>query len=304
VVSQETRVFAGIGPEQAAALRGQLERSLPETAAWRPVPHAVFSVAADGAVVTCYASGKLVLQGADLDTFLARHLPEFTGAAAATAAAPPLPLTGTTLGSDEAGKGDYFGPLVVAAVCVEPAQEQRLREAGVTDSKRLKDQRVQLLAGMLERELPHERAQLMPELYNRAFERAGNLNRLLADMHARALARLHARCGTAVSVVVDRFAHPRLLESALARERPQHPPLLQVTQGERHVAVAAASIVARAGFLDGLRVCGDLCGVELPKGAGPAVDAAARGIAAIGGRELLAKVAKLHFRTTSKSEEP
>lgn len=299
MVSQETRVFAGFAGAGGEDLRAALVRTLPPDAEWRAVPHAVFAVKADGVVVTCYQSGKLVLQGTDLDTFMARHLPTLPQQTAKT---DPLALTiaGISLGSDEAGKGDYFGPLVVAAACVSPEQEERLRAAGITDSKKLSDERAQLLAGLLEREVSYEVSQLMPEQYNQAYDRAKNVNLLLADMHARALSRLHARCPTAEVIVVDQFAASAVLARALARELPGHPPLQQVTQGERHVAVAAASILARARFLDGLRQCDEICGTELHKGAGAPVDVAARRVLAIGGRALLAKVAKLHFKNTER----
>lgn len=298
MVSQETRVFTGFAGAAGDTLRDALAQSLSADAQWRLVPHALFAVKAGDVVVTCYKSGKLVVQGQQLDEFLTRHLPDLP--TQETAAAAGLAIGAVTLGSDETGKGDYFGPLVVAAACVQPEQEVRLRAAGVTDSKRISDTRVRLLAGMLEREVPHEVSRLMPEHYNQAYERAQNVNVLLADMHARVLARLHARCPGAQAVVVDRFASEDVLARALARELPGHPPLMQVAQGERHVAVAAASILARAGFLDGLRECDEMCGTDLAKGAGDAVDVAARKVVAIGGRALLAKVAKLHFKNTDK----
>lgn len=298
-MSQATRVFEGLDAARVQELRAALEQALPAGAEWRPTPHAHFSVKAEGVVATCYQSGKLVLQGQDLDAFVARYLHEVLGGTQAKTE-PTLPIEGVTLGSDETGKGDYFGPLVVAAVCVEPAQEARLREAGVTDSKKLSDSRARTLAGLLERELPHEFSVLMPEHYNSAYERAGNVNLLLAEMHARALARLLERAPQAAHVIVDQFTDAKVLAQALARARPGHPPLTQVAKGERHVAVAAASILARARFLDGLQQCNEACATELAKGAGDPVDAAAREVLKIGGRALLAKVAKLHFANTRK----
>lgn len=298
-MTQATRVFEPIDAAQAEHLREALQRSLPADAQWRPTPHAQFSVKADGVVATCYRSGKLVLQGQDLDAFVTRYLQDLLGDARAKVE-PTLPIAGVTLGSDETGKGDYFGPLVVAAVCVRPEQEARLREAGVTDSKKLSDNRVRTLAGLLERELPHEFSQLMPEHYNLAYDRAGNVNRLLADMHARALSRLLDRSPDARHLIVDQFTDESVLAQALARARPGHPPLTQVAKGERHVAVAAASILARAKFLEGLQQCSEACGTELAKGAGEPADAAARRVVAVGGQPLLAKVAKLHFANTRK----
>ncbi|MEZ5966546.1 MAG: ribonuclease HIII [Planctomycetota bacterium] len=299
-MSHETRVFAGFGGAAGETLRAALRRSLPATADWRTVPHARFSVRAEDVVVTCYESGKVVVQGDALDSFLGRHLPSLATSAQSPGAG-VLAMTGVTLGSDEAGKGDYFGPLVVVAACVRPEQEERLRAAGVTDSKRLSDERAHLIAGLLEREVPFEVSQLMPEQYNQAYALARNVNVLLADMHARALARLHAKCPEAELVLVDQFAAGPVLARALARELPDHPPLQQITQGERHVAVAAASILARARFLDGLRQCDEMSGTDLHKGAGSPVDAAARRVVAIGGHALLGKVAKLHFKNTERA---
>lgn len=290
-------MFTGFAAARGERVRAALAQSLPADAEWRPVPHALFSVRAGTVVVTCYQSGKLVVQGSGVEPFLARYLPELRQEAVATDV---LEMTGVTLGSDEAGKGDYFGPLVVAAVCVAPAQEAHLRAAGVTDSKRLSDDRARLLAGFVESEVPHEYSELMPENYNRAHALAKNVNVLLADMHARALSRLHARCPAAEAIVVDQFAAEPVLARALDRAAAGHPPLRQVTQGERHVAVAAASILARARFLDGLRLCDELSGTELHKGAGAPVDVAARRVFAVGGMALLGKVAKLHFKNTAK----
>lgn len=297
-MTQATRVFVGLDADRSAAVRSALEAGLP-LAEWRKVAHARFSMKADGVVVTCYESGKLLVQGRDPDGFVASHLAALVGEPT-DRTEEALPLTGVTLGSDETGKGDYFGPLVVAAACVAPAQLDRLLAAGVTDSKKLSDTRARTLAGLLEAELPHEFSVLPPPLYNEAYGRARSVNVLLADMHARALSRLLARCPDASAIVVDQFGHERLVADALARQAVGHPPLVQTHRGERHPAVAAASILARARFLDDLAACSEACGTELAKGAGTPVDVAAREVVAIGGRALLATVAKLHFRNTDK----
>ncbi len=297
-MTQETRVFQGIDADAADAIRAALDAGLP-LAEWRTVPHARFSLKAEDVVVTCYQSGKLLLQGRDLDGFVARHL-ALTLGAHTERATDELPVTGITIGSDETGKGDYFGPLVVAAACVEPGQVDRLRAAGVADSKKLSDQRARSLSGLLEVEVRHEFSVLPPTLYNEAYARAGNVNVLLADMHARAIARLLARCSDAAAIVVDQFGHEGLVARALARQVSRHPALMQTPRGERHPAVAAASVLARARFLDDLAACSDACGTELAKGAGPPADAAAARVWAIGGAKLLATVAKLHFKNTDK----
>lgn len=301
-MAYETRVFV-LDDAAARDLERRLQDGFP-TAQWRSTPHARFQIKADGVVATCYSSGKLVVQGRDLDSFAARFLDSPTAAATRQKSAEhpvdDLALDRPTIGSDEAGKGDYFGPLVVAAAFVTPELAATLLEAGVRDSKALTDPRARLLAGKIEGLCDVETIALDPEAYNIQWAAAGNLNRLLADLHARAIAALLARNPDAERVIVDKFADDRLVAGALRTAKARKVDLIQVTRAERNVAVAAASIVARAAFLDGLRECSDACGTDLHKGAGPPTDASARRVAQIGGRDLLSKVAKMHFKNTSR----
>lgn len=304
-MSQETRVFEVV-PREQAGFQSTLATSLPKDAEWRSVPHATFSVKWNGIVLTVYRSGKAVLQGKDLDAAMARYLPGITGASAAVTAGSGRPrleeIAAPTLGSDESGKGDYFGPLVVAAVFTEPADAGFLRELGATDSKLLSDARMQTQAGKIEERLDHEVIALGPVDYNRAIATEGNANHVLAGLHARALSALAARHPEARRTVVDRFSSSTVLEDAMSAIG-FSPPALDLRPGaESHPAVAAASILARVHFLEGLKLCADECATDLPKGAGELVDEAARRVVRIGGRPLLAKVAKVHFKNTQKLE--
>ncbi|MBK8980545.1 MAG: ribonuclease HIII [Planctomycetes bacterium] len=300
-MAQQTRVLT-LDATTAVALHARLRDALPQDAEWRRVAHARFAVKALGVVVTCYTSGKLVVQGSDLDTFAARFLDGLDASAAGAIASddPELPFDVACAASDEAGKGDYFGPLVVAAVRAEPAQRAALVEVGVADSKTLSDDRARLLAGRIEALLPYEVVALDPPEYNRRHADVRNVNLLLADLHAEALDRLTARCAATDLAIVDRFADEALVRDALARRGRRFARLVQVPRAERHAAVAAASILARVAFLDGLRRCEEDCGSDLHKGAGPPVDVAARRVVAIGGRALLARVAKLHFKNSER----
>lgn len=300
-MSQETRVFQ-VSPQRAIELERALVATLPAAETeWRPVPYARFSVKACGVVLTCYQSGKVVLQGQDLDTFQQRFAPDLSSGSEPTPrAAGQLDLAARTVASDESGKGDYFGPLVVAAVFATPADARRLHDIGVADSKLLDDARVRRVAALIEREFDHEIAAIPPREYNHVYAATGNLNTLLAELHARALARLLGRHSDTEVVIVDKFGNDRLVADALSAQQVSVPRLVQVVRAEQHPAVAAASIVARAAFLDGLAKCSDDVGTDLPKGAGSPVDGAAKRVARIGGRELLGTVAKLHFRNTTK----
>lgn len=299
-MTQTTQVFV-VDPREAAELEQRLRDGLPPDAEWRPVPHARFSVKALGVVLTCYRSGKVVLQGSRLEAFVDRFLPRAQAAAKGKAQVDDeLLLDAATIGSDEAGKGDYFGPLVVAACFATPAEAARLAELGVTDSKTLDDRRARRLAGILEGELDHELIVVDPAEYNSRWGESRNLNTLLAELHAEAIGALYERHPDVEVVVVDRFAADRVLGAALQARGGPPGRLVHVPRAERHAVVAAASILARAAFLDGLDRCSDACGTDLHKGAGPPVDRVARRVVEIGGRDLLGTVAKLHFKNTGK----
>ena len=297
-MSQTTRVYK-LAAAEAASLEENLKARLPADSQWRQVPHARFSVKASDVVLTCYRSGKLVLQGRDLDGFSARFLGKISHSGARKAE-PDMPLDHPMIASDEAGKGDYFGPLVVAAVYAEPSDADALQEMGVADSKTLSDTRVLTLAGRIEEHLEHQVVILDPEAYNSRYAAIGNLNNLLAQLHAEALEPLIRSHGAHSRVLVDKFAREEVLERALADRVSELPEIQQVPRAEAHLAVAAASILARASFLEGLKRSSDSCGTDLHKGAGDPVDRVARRVLEIGGMELLETVAKIHFKNTSK----
>ena len=292
-MEQRTLVLT-VPREHHAALRARLGGGAFE---WRTVPHALFSVKGEGAVLTLYASGKLVVQGDDPEGFLVRHtdLVPPPGPARETPAGEPLAdLDQPLVGSDETGKGDFFGPLVVVAARVEPELASRLRAAGVADSKKLSDARALLLAAHLRELVPHAVRRLDPPDYNRAHAEHGNLNPLLASLHAAAIGEV-ARPGD--RVLVDQFADERVMQRALAGRDLR---LLQSHRAERNVAVATASVLARAEFLLALRELSERFGVELAKGAGAPTDEAGRRFVRLHGLAALGEVAKTHFKNASR----
>ena len=263
-VAQETLVLrvptAEHGPLQERVAAGRFE--------FRPVPHAVFSAKGEGVVATLYRSGKLVVQGADPAAFAVRYGLEGEQESK-KAAGRPAELDGVALvGSDESGKGDVFGPLVVASVRVEAGDAARMREGGIGDSKAIADGTILRLAPALREHFPHAVTVLDPPEYNAEHARQGNLNPLLADLHAATIRRVAV---PGVPVLVDRFANERLLAERLAD---LDAPLLQRTKAEREMAVAAASVLAREAFLVRLAELSEAFAVDLPKGAGDPVDRA------------------------------
>ncbi len=200
------------------------------------------------------------------------------------------------IGIDESGKGDYFGPLVIAAVFVDATTQGELALMQVRDSKKISDGRILEMAPDIKTICPHSVIAIGPHKYNELYAKIRNLNRLLAWGHAKALENLLERvsCERAIS---DQFGDERLILNAL-QQKGRKIVLEQRTKAESDLAVAAASILARAEFLVRLKRLSDEVGTTLPKGASPAVELAARMVIKKHGRERLDSVAKLHFKTT------
>jgi len=279
--------------ELGRALEGRLSA---EGFSFRPVPHAAFSARGAGVVATLYSSGKLVVQGGDPEGFAARFL-EGAGVLSGGKGDPeegPQFDEAVLVGSDESGKGDVFGPLVVAAVRLEPGQAGGLREGGVRDCKRMSDAQVRRVGGALQGALPCAVEVLAPPDYNAAYAELENLNLLLADLHARAI-RAVARPGD--RVLVDRFAQESLLEERLSQLDLE---LIQRPRAERESAVAAASVVAREAFLRGLDELSERLALSCPKGAGAAADGALRELVALHGVDGLGVATKVHFRNVRR----
>ena len=202
------------------------------------------------------------------------------------------------IGIDESGKGDYFGPLVIAAVFVTPALEQDLALMQVRDSKKISDGRILEMAPDIRLICPHSLVAIGPQRYNELYAKIKNLNRLLAWGHARALENLlqQVDCDLAIA---DQFGDERLILNAL-QEKGKQIRLVQRTKAESDLAVAAASILARAEFLQRLDRLSQELSTTLPKGASAAVELAGRMVVKKYGRDRLETVAKLHFKTTKQ----
>jgi ribonuclease HIII len=202
------------------------------------------------------------------------------------------------IGTDESGKGDYFGPLVVAGFYAPDDQAAVLRELGVRDSKALSDGRVRAIAAALREAYTHSLVVIGPEKYNELYAKFRNLNKLLAWGHARVIENILERIDCA-KAVTDQFGDERFVLSALM-QKGRTIELVQRPRGEQDVAVAAASILARAEFVRRMEELSAQWGVELHKGAGPPVEAAAAVFLRRHGTAALPQVAKMHFKITER----
>lgn len=287
----------------AAELRAKLHTDLQEKGfTFTAPPYTLFCAKAEGVSCTLYTSGKLVIQGKQLRDFVEFYLePEILGTFSFTAAA-PHPLDAKALaehiGCDEAGKGDLFGPLCVAALHANESQIKELLALKVADSKTMKDAAVLKIAPKVRSLCAHQLVILMPERYNELYASFGNLNHMLAWAHATALAQLSEQSGCS-KALLDKFAHESLMQRALAKKGSKVQ-LEQRTHAEEDPVVAGASILAREAFLLGLARLSERFGVELPRGAAQKTVTAGRRFVANHGSEQLKCVAKIHFKTASE----
>jgi len=202
------------------------------------------------------------------------------------------------IGTDESGKGDYFGPLVVAGFFLPEGQEDVLRELGVKDSKRTSDNRAREVADLLRRSYTHSVVAIGPEKYNQLYERLRNLNRLLAWGHARVIENILLEKNVRLAVT-DQFGDKAFVLEALMRKGKKIE-LVQKPRAEEDPAVAAASLLARAEFLKRLHFLSQDMGLELPKGASTLVEEAAVKLIHQHGPEALHRAAKVHFKMTAR----
>ena len=270
-------------------------------------PYAYWRVSGPKISLVAYTSGKLTVQGANAAEFVEFTLePEILGGLLNAGGGNALAELDKSPhgGIDESGKGDFFGPLVVACVFVENADVAgKLAKAGVRDSKAIKDDsKIAALAETVKTAVGGKFGVVVvgPEAYNRTYESIGNLNRLLAWGHARALENMLKFAPECRHVISDQFGDKRLVENALLKNG-RAVRLEQFPRGERDVAVAAASILARAEFVRRLAKLEEEAGCALPKGAGAEVDRTASRLFLAGGEALLRKFAKMHFRTARKA---
>ncbi len=269
-------------------------------------PYCLYAASHGKVNVLVYEKGpKIVVQGKDTESFVTHTLePEILGVAELGYEEIHFPeMYEPHLGIDESGKGDFFGPLVVAGVYVDAGVARALREIGATDSKRISsDAKIEKLAEQI-RNLPGlkwEIIQINPERYNALYEKFGNLNRLLAWGHAKVIEVLLERVPGCPKALSDQFANPAVLQRAL-QDKGRQIELVQRTKAESDPAVAAASILARERFVSWLKKAGGEVGTaSLPKGVSEQVKQAARSLIQQKGAEALSQVAKMHFRTAGE----
>ena len=202
------------------------------------------------------------------------------------------------IGTDESGKGDYFGPLVVAAVYINAKTKTELEKIGVKDSKLIFDNNIKILESRIKKIVGDnfDIIQINPEKYNKLYESFGNLNKIMAWAHSKAIENLslNSKCRNVIS---DKFGNEKLIADELGKKNIEIN-LYQTTKGERFTAVAAASILARAKVVDWFKIKSKEVGFEIPKGGGQTVNTAAKLVYDKFDDKYLMKMIKFHFKNS------
>ncbi len=266
-------------------------------------PYQVFLARKGGATVNLYENGKVVFGGSDSKTLEEIHSYVLSLGGEKlekqTKELPPLDVGFPHIGTDEVGKGDYFGPLIVAGVLVTADIAERLNKIGVTDSKLLSDITIANKASQIRQICGEKRSRIViipPVRYNVLIREMRNVNRLLGWGHARAIEDLLANGEDCNIAVADQFGDPGYIrDSLMAKGRRIE--LIQTPKAERDIAVAAASILARDTFLRKLEGLRKAYGIDFPKGASNVVEFG-KHLVDEHGVTILQNVAKVHFRTT------
>lgn len=290
---KKTLFTVSISSSQAKSLRSYCEN---HGFSFAKPPYSEFSAKKEKLSITYYTSGKLVIQGKSAFAFVEEVLePSILEDFSLT-----NPLLNQNLsphiGSDESGKGDLFGPLCITALYADKAGIEKLVSWGVQDSKTLSDQKIITLAQKLAPIFTHHTLKLMPQKYNELYEKMSNLNTLLAWSHSKVIDNVSHNSGC-MNVLVDQFANKHVLENAVKNKNIH---LEQKTKGEEDVVVAAASILARAEFVNALNSMNTEFHFHFPKGASKHVELAAVQFAEQYGKEALFKVSKAHFKPIQK----
>jgi ribonuclease HIII len=208
-----------------------------------------------------------------------------------------------SIGSDESGVGDNFGPLTVAAAYVHQTHIEKLRKLKIQDSKTLSDALIRQIAPKVMKIVPHSLLTLPNKKYNALINKGYNANSLKAYLHCQAQKNVVKKIKRKPDVVIDQFSEKKTyLRYLRAFDKPIVPDIFKIRAEDVYASVAIASIIARYAFLLKLERLSKKIDVTLLKGAGRKVDIQARTIIDTFGEGMLNNIAKTHFKTTEKAK--
>ena len=289
--------------DQATQLRALLEELGFE---FSPKQYTLFFAQKNKLSVAVYEKGpKVLVQGRDVEEFVQFELePKILGEAKLGYEEVHSPeMFEPHIGVDESGKGDFFGPLVIAGAYVDRGIARKLLDAGVVDSKRIgSDARIRALSDTIRKSSLGlvEIVLIGPAKYNELYDKFGNLNRLLGWGHARVIENLLAKKPECPRSLSDQFADARVITASLLKHG-RKIAIEQRPRAESDIAVAAASILAREAFINWLERKSKELGLRLERGVSPSVKEKARKLVELNGPGALRELAKVHFRTAHET---
>ncbi|QCJ43682.1 ribonuclease HIII [Bacillus sp. S3] len=279
------------------------------------IPGGVFAAKTPACMITAYKSGKVLFQGNDCEKEAGKwsstsSVGKKPAAASKVKSAAkgdlPADIGGmSAIGSDEVGTGDFFGPITVVAAYVRKEDIPLLKELGVRDSKDLNDEKIVAIAKVIKDVVPFSLMTLKNEKYNQVQRSGMSQGKMKAILHNQAILNVLGKIAPATpeAILVDQFVQPATYfqhlkgQKAVARKD-----VYFSTKAEGiHLAVAAASILARYAFIQYIDKLSDAAGFKIPKGAGSQVDVAAAKLILSKGRDILPSFVKLHFANTDKA---
>lgn len=281
-------------------------------------PYAVFQAMEADTIITLYESGKVMFQGisADIDANIwvdlekkinNRVIDISEGNKKKEQYKEELNYyySMSTIGSDEVGTGDYFGPIIVTATFVDKSKIDFINDLGVKDSKKLTDEKILKIAPLLIKEIPYVTFTLNNKDYNQYQKMGYNMNKIKAILHNKVLYSItHKEEYPYAKIVVDQFVYPRKYFEHIMEATEKVTNITFTTKAESKCAsVAAASIISRYIFLMKMEELSKELGITIPKGANDIVDKVGVEIVNKYGLEKLNEVAKLNFKNTDKIKE-
>ena len=288
--------------------------------------YAVFQAQDGDTVVTLYESGKIVFQGKDADlasdiwvatekmnnkNLEVNNSEKKEKKDTKKIEVDPIIYNSTSIGSDEVGTGDYFGPIVVTAAYVKKEDIPYLEELGVKDSKKLDDSKILEVVPKIIKKIPYSSLVLNNKDYNNTYGENFNMNKIKAVLHNKVLVDLTNKYPNTDYVIVDEFANKYVYFNYLKESNNivketnnVYRNITFLTKGEtRSLAVACASMISRYIFINEFNKLSKSIDMTLPKGASNLVDNVGIEIVKKYGFDKLKEIAKLNFKNTDKIKE-
>ena len=271
----------------------------------KQIPYVLLQADDNDTVITMYTSGKVMFQGvsADVDAMMWQEMMGVSKEEKKKKEKQDQKYHNcNSVGSDEVGTGDYFGPIVVTASYVTRGDVKFLEELGVCDSKKINDEKILKIAPQIAKRVKYRSLILSNLEYNTKYTKDINMNKIKSIMHNKVLYQLvHEEQPEYDYIIVDELAREARYYGYLTGINDVQRDITFMTKAEdKNLAVACSSIISRYIFLKEFDKLSDSLGIPLVKGAGSEVDKIGEEIVEKYGKEKLKEIAKLNFANTKR----